>query len=85
MAKMTLSLPEELRREMRTHPEVTWSEVARRAIKRELEWLHIYDRLFSSSALTERDAVALGREVRRAAAHRRRRMTPSPGHPADTG
>ena len=85
MTKMTLSLSEELRREMRSHPEVNWSEVARRAIKRELERLHIYDRLFTSSALTESDAVALGREVRRGAAHRRRRMTPSPEHSAETG
>lgn len=73
MTNMTLSLPEELHREMRSHPEVKWSEVARRAIQRELERLHTYDRLFSGSALTERDAVALGREVRRAAARRRDR------------
>jgi len=69
---------------MRSHPEVDWSEVAQSAIKRELERLHIHDRPFSKSALTERDAVALGREVRRAAARSRRRMTPSPEHSANT-
>ena len=72
MAKRTLSLPEELHREMRLHPEVEWSKVVRHAIQRELERLHTYGRLLSGSALTERDAVALGREVRRAAARRRR-------------
>ena len=70
MTNMTLSLPEELHREMRSHPEIKWSEVARRAIQRELERLHTYDRLLSASALTERDAVAMGREIRRAAARR---------------
>lgn len=72
MTNMTLSLPEELHREMRSHPEVRWAEVARRAIQRELERLHTYDRLLAGSALTEKDAVALGREVRQAAARRRR-------------
>ncbi len=69
---MMLSLPEELHREMRSHPEVNWPEVARRAFQLELERLHIYDRLLSRSALTERDAIALGRKVRRGAARRRR-------------
>jgi hypothetical protein len=72
MTNMTLSLPEELHREMRSHPEVRWAEVARRAIQRELERLHTYDRLLSGSALTEKDAVSMGREVRRGAARRRR-------------
>ena len=72
MTNMTLWLPEELHREMRAHPEVKWSEVARRAIQRELDRLHTYDRLLSGSLLTERDAKTLGREVRRAAARRRR-------------
>ena len=72
MTNMTFSLPEELHQEMRSHPEIKWSEVARRAIQRELERLHAYDRLLSGSALTERDAVALGREVRRGATRRRR-------------
>ncbi len=72
MTNMTLSIPEDLHREMRSHPEVKWSEVARRAIQRELERLHTYDRLLSSSALTEHDAVVLGRESRRGAARRRR-------------
>ncbi len=70
---MTLSLPDELHREMCAHPEVKWPEVARRAIQRELDRLHAYDRLLSGSALTERDAVALGREARRSASRRRRR------------
>lgn len=71
MTNMTLSVPEELHREMRSHPEIKWAEVARRAIQRELERLHTYDRLLSGSALTDEDAVVLGREVRRSAARKR--------------
>ncbi len=73
MTNMTLSLPEDLHREMHAHPEVKWAEVARRAIQRELDRLHAYDRLLAGSALTERDAITLGREVRRSAARQRRR------------
>lgn len=42
--------------------------MARRALEMELERLHVYDRLLEGSALTEADAVELGREIRRRAA-----------------
>jgi hypothetical protein len=72
MPNMTFSLPGDLHREMRAHPDVKWAEVARRAIERELRRLHMYDRLLAGSRLTERDAVELGRQARRAAARRTR-------------
>jgi hypothetical protein len=65
MPNMTLSLPEDLHREMRKHKDIRWSEVARRALSRELHRLHIYDRLLKDSQLTEKDAVELGRAIRR--------------------
>jgi hypothetical protein len=70
MPNMTFSVPDELHREMRAHPEIKWAEVARSAFKTQLRRLDVYDRLLSSSRLTERDAVQLGREVRRAASRR---------------
>ncbi|HDI86404.1 MAG TPA: hypothetical protein ENF83_03240 [Candidatus Korarchaeota archaeon] len=36
MPHITLSIPEDLYREMKKHPEVRWSEVARQAIRRYL-------------------------------------------------
>lgn len=72
MSNMTLSIPDELREEMRKHPEINWSEIARQALRREIERLHVYDRLLSGSSLSEEDAVELGREIRRAAARDRR-------------
>jgi hypothetical protein len=70
MPNMTLSLPAELHREMRAHPEIKWAEVARTAIRAQLSRLELYDRLLSSSKLTRADAVGLGREIRRSAARR---------------
>jgi len=67
---MTLSLPDDLLREMRMHKEVNWSEVTRRSIRRELDRLHVLDTLLADSRLTEADAIELGREIRKAAANR---------------
>ena len=71
MPNMTFSVPDELHREMRAHPEIKWAEIARSAFRSQLRRLELYDRLLSGSRLTEKDAVQLGREIRRAAARRR--------------
>jgi hypothetical protein len=71
MPNVTFSVPDELRREMRAHPEIKWAEVARSAFRSQLRRLDIYDRLLSTSRLMERDAVRLGREIRRAASRRK--------------
>ena len=65
MPNMTFAVPEELHREIRKHKDVRWAEIARRALAREVNRLHIYDRLLSKSQLTEADAVELGRSIRR--------------------
>jgi hypothetical protein len=71
MPNVTLAVPEELHREMRSHPEIKWATVIRAALRREVTRLHLYDRLLAQSQMTEKDAVRLGREIRRAAARRR--------------
>jgi hypothetical protein len=44
--------------------------LARRAFQNEIDRLHVLDRLLASSRLTEKDAVALGRSIRRSASRR---------------
>ena len=70
MTNVTLAVPKELHKEMRRHPEIKWSEVARQAFQREVERIHLFDRLLARSELTESDAVTLGRRIRRAAARK---------------
>ena len=65
MPNMTLALPVELHRELRRHKEIRWAEIARRAFVKEINRLHVYDRLLSQSKLTEGDAVTIGRDIRR--------------------
>ena len=63
MVSITLSVPEELKREMDQHPELNWSEVARRAIREKITLLKKMDILLAKSTLTEKDALELGKKV----------------------
>jgi hypothetical protein len=72
MPNMTFSLPDELHREIRRHKDIRWAEIARRALAREVNRLHIYDRLLAKSQLTEEDAVELGRSIRQRGSRPRR-------------
>src|SRR3972149_3986325 len=55
MANLTLSVPDALYEEMKRHPEIRWSEVARQALARKLEDLGRLDALLAKSTLRERD------------------------------
>ena len=55
MANITLSLPEELYQKLKNHPEIRWSEVARKAIQQYLDELELLDKLTSKSQLTDDD------------------------------
>ena len=70
MPNVTFAVPDELHREMKAHPEIKWSEVARKAIRREVERMHWYEHVLKDSRLSLDDAVKLGRDIRRAAAGR---------------
>ena len=72
MTNVTFAVPKELHEEMRRHPEIRWSEVARRAFQHEVNRLHVLDRLLAHSRLSERDVVDIGRDIRRRAAGRHR-------------
>ncbi len=66
MSTITLSIPEDLKVEMESSPEMNWSEVARAAIREKLTQLKLLKLIASKSKLTEKDALELGRKLRRA-------------------
>lgn len=72
MANLTFAVSANVRKEMKRHANIKWSEVVRRAIEAELARLHLLDRLLESSELKQEDAVKMGREIRRKAADRSR-------------
>lgn len=65
MPTITLSVPEELKREMDELKEINWSEVARAAIKSKIGQLKVLKEITSRSKLTDKDALELGRKINR--------------------
>lgn len=70
MGNITLSLPEEVHKEMRHFSEVRWSEVARKAIIERLETLRMAEKLAGKSRLTESDVEEFSRKIKSLAAKR---------------
>ena len=67
MANLTLSVPDALYEEMKRHPEIRWSEVARQALAKKIEDLRRLDLLLAGSTLRESDVEQVGRKVKNAA------------------
>lgn len=63
MPTITLSVPEELKKEMDESREINWSEVARTAIRQKLAQLRILKSIAAKSKLTEKDALELGKKI----------------------
>jgi len=63
MPTITLSVPEDLKRDMDESREINWSEVARVAIKGKVAQLKILKTISAKSKLTEKDALELGRKI----------------------
>lgn len=64
MPNITLALDEETYAEVKAHPDVSWSEVARQAIRRRIRELHALDAAFAESELTEADVERLAEEAK---------------------
>ena len=73
MASLTLAIPADLKAKMSRFPEINWSEVARQAIIEKTRVLDQMQVLLSHSTLSEPEAVAYGRQIkRRVGKHRQR-------------
>ena len=74
MVNITLSVPEELKKEMDEIPDINWSEVARTAIKNKILLLKRFKEFTRESILTEKDALELGRKVNRSLVKRYKKL-----------
>jgi len=63
MPIITLSIPDEMKKEMDSSREINWSEVARVAIRTKLAQLKILKVITAKSELTEKDALEIGRKI----------------------
>jgi hypothetical protein len=64
MPNITLTVPLELHRKMKAHPEIKWSEVVRRILGQRIRALERMDALTQRSALTIPDVEVLDRLVK---------------------
>lgn len=63
MPTITLSIPEDIKKDMDESKDINWSAVAREAIKTKISQLRILKAITSKSKLTEKDALELGRKI----------------------
>jgi len=63
MTNLTLSIPEELKKEMEKFSEINWSEVARDSIKKKIAQLSFLKGFRIDSHITPDEALKLGQEV----------------------
>ncbi len=63
MPTITLSVPEDIKKDMEDSREINWSAVAREAIKTKVAQLRILKAITAKSKLSEKDALELGRKI----------------------
>ena len=74
MATLTLAVPDEMKKEMDSFPEMNWSEVARQAFRQKIEDMDFLRKFKERSKLTEEDALRLGKEVSKEVSNKLRKM-----------
>jgi hypothetical protein len=67
MVNITLTVPEDLRKDMHEFPEMNWSVIARTAIKKRIEMLKKFKEFNKESDMNEEDAIDFGRKVNKKA------------------
>ncbi len=70
MGNMTLSIPDEVQKEMKHFSEIKWSEVARKAIQERLETLQLAEKLAKKSKLSAKDIEDFSKKITSSATKR---------------
>ena len=64
MATISLSIPDETRKEMKKHSEIKWGEIARKAIIKRIEDLKTLDLLLEKSTLKTEDSEEIAQIIK---------------------
>ena len=70
MSKVSVRVPDDLKKSMEERSEMNWSEVARKAFEKELKKLELADSIASKSELTAEDVEEIGEKVKKGIAER---------------
>ncbi len=68
MVNMTLAIPDELAKRMKTFSEIRWSEIARQAFEKRVNDLEIMNNIASKSKLTQKDVDEISKRIKRSSA-----------------
>jgi uncharacterized protein YktA (UPF0223 family) len=63
MPTLTLAIPEDLKKDMETMPELNWSEIARKAIQEQAAAYKRFKAIVAKSKLEEKDARAIAASI----------------------
>ena len=63
MPTLTLAIPEDLKQEMDSLPEINWSEIARKGISEKAAEFAVFKSIVAKSKLSENGALELGKKV----------------------
>jgi len=80
LVNVTFAVPEELHDIMRRHPEIKWSEIARKAMWEYASKLDLMERLAGGSQLSEKDVLELDKKVKAGMAKRYREKASKAGN-----
>lgn len=64
MVNVTFAVPKELHEIMKRHPEIKWSEIARKAMWEYARKLELLERITEESRLSEKDVLELDKKVK---------------------
>lgn len=70
MSKISVRVPEDLKKKMERHKEVNWSEVVRESIQDHLTKLELVESISSRSKLSEEEAEEIGEKIKKGIAER---------------
>jgi len=74
MVNVTFAVPQELHEIMSRHPEIKWSEIARKAMWEYARKLELMERLTSESRLSKKDVLELDKKVKAGVAKKYREL-----------
>ncbi|QGA80194.1 hypothetical protein [Candidatus Nanohalobium constans] len=70
MSKVSVRVPDDLKKSMEEHRQINWSEIAREAFREEIKKLELADSIASGSELTEDDVQEIGEKVKQGIAEK---------------
>lgn len=65
MVEIVVEIPEDLKKVMKKHKLVDWSGIAGEAIRKAAAELELLNVIASESKLTEKDAIELGKKIKK--------------------